>query len=225
MGHPAVGRPQTKRNIVMSFTKEQRSQYRTLISMFHPDRVPDDFKDTANKICQILNKANDAVDWFTISDILRLVGKYGITKNSYDNINQLWEDWDNIPKTQQSRAKAEPKAKPKAEPLNQEILAKAKEKQQAEGWDRKKTASWLGFVYDLFGKDAKLYLDEIFKKQSSGKAKTGWTAQLYERLAQGPMSMEELEEWIKSTESKNVAAHKSHYWAICELANTIHAKK
>lgn len=209
-----------------NFTQAQKSQLRTLVGMFHPDKVADQYKETATKITQVLNKASDSGDWFTISEILRLTASHGITKSNMDNLDALWAEFEATPKHSGFQAKPKSEPKQKAKPtVSETILAEAKEKQNATGWDRKKMSAWLGLEFDIFGPHAKVYLDEIFKVAKGDKAKTGWAAQLYSKLAQQPMSRDELKDWIRSTGSKNVAAHETHYWAICELANTIHAKK
>ena len=209
-----------------NFTAAQKSQLRTLIGMFHPDKVADQYKETATKLTQALNKASDSGDWFTISDILRLTASHGITKSNLDGIDALWSEFDAQPKHSTSGPKPKAERKEKAKPtVSQEILREAKEKQNATGWDRKKMAAWLGIEFDLFGPHAKVYLDEIFRVAKGERAKTGWAAQLYSKLAQGPMTRQDLADWIASTGSNNVKQHETHYWAICELANTIWANK
>jgi len=212
----------------MSFTKAQTAQFRTLASMFHPDKLGEqdqDIIDVATKVSAALNVANDKNDWFTVSTILGLVAKHGITKSNYSAIHDMWAEFDAAPKHTQSgpKPKAEPKAK--ATPtVSETILNEAREKQNASGWDRKKMTAWLGLEFDLFGAYAKVYLDLIFAKKK-GEARTGWASQLYSKLAQGPMSRDDLAHWIVSTGSSNVKAHETHYWAICELANKIWATK
>ena len=209
-----------------NFTAAQKSQLRTLIGMFHPDKVADQYKETATKLTQALNKASDSGDWFTISDILRLTASHGITKSNLDGIDALWSEFDAQPKHSTSGPKPKAERKEKAKPtVSPEILREAKEKQNATGWDRKKIAAWLGIEFDLFGPHAKVYLDEIFRVAKGERAKTGWAAQLYSKLAQGPMTRQDLADWIASTGSNNVKQHETHYWAICELANTIWANK
>ena len=209
-----------------NFTAAQKSQLRTLIGMFHPDKVTEQYKETATKLTQALNKASDSGDWFTISDILRLTASHGITKSNLDGIDALWAEFDAQPKHSTSGPKPKAERKEKAKPtVSPEILREAKEKQNATGWDRKKIAAWLGIEFDLFGPYAKVYLDEIFRVAKGERAKTGWAAQLYTKLAQAPMSRQELADWITSTGSNNVKQHETHYWAICELANTIWANK
>lgn len=212
----------------MAFNKSQTASFRTLASMFHPDKLGDKGEvvlELATKISAILNNAKDKDDWFTVSDILNLVAKYGITKNNYDNIESLWEEYDSSPKHTQTnfKAKNEPKQKPKPT-INEDILNQAKAQRDSKNWDRKKLTAWMGLEFDLFGAYAKVYLDLIFAKKK-GEARTGWASQLYTKLALGPISREELAEWISSTGSSNVKNHETHYWAICELANKIWASK
>ena len=139
-----------------NFTAAQKSQLRTLIGMFHPDKVADQYKETATKLTQALNKASDSGDWFTISDILRLTASHGITKSNLDGIDALWSEFDAQPKHSTSGPKPKAERKEKAKPtVSQEILREAKEKQNASGWDRKNMAAWLGIEFDLFGPHAK----------------------------------------------------------------------
>lgn len=212
----------------MAFNKSQTASFRTLASMFHPDKLGDwdqAIIDTATKISAVLNNAKDKDDWFTVSAILNLVAKHGITKSNYSNIDLLWEEFDSTPKHTQSGPKPKAEPKPKAAPtVSETILNEAREKQNASGWDRKKMTAWLGLEFDLFGAYAKVYLDLIFAKKK-GEARTGWASQLYSKLAQGPMSRDDLTQWIVSTGSSNVKNHETHYWAICELANKIWASK
>jgi len=212
----------------MAFNKSQTASFRTLASMFHPDKLGDwdqAIIDTATKVSAVLNNAKDKDDWFTVSTILNLVAKHGITKSNYSNIDLLWEEFDSTPKHTQSgpKPKSEPKAKAKPT-VNDSILNEARERQSATGWDRKKMTAWLGLEFDLFGAYAKVYLDLIFAKKK-GEARTGYVQTLYSKLAQGPMSRDELSSWIDSTGSKNAKAHETHFWAICELANKIWATK
>lgn len=212
----------------MAFNKSQTASFRTLASMFHPDKLGDwdqAIIETATKVSAVLNNAKDKDDWFTVSAILNLVAKHGITKSNYSNIDLLWEEFDSTPKHTQSgpKPKAEPKAKA-APTVSETILNEAREKQNASGWDRKKMTAWLGLEFDLFGAYAKVYLDLIFAKKK-GEARTGYVQTLYSKLAQGPMTREELSSWIDSTGSKNAKAHETHFWAICELANKIWATK
>jgi hypothetical protein len=209
-----------------NFTSTQKSQLRTLVGMFHPDKVAEQYKETATKITQTLNKASDQGDWFTVSEILRLTAFYGVTKNDLSKIDAIWDDFDSAPKHSTSGPKPKAERKEKAKPtVSESILREAKEKQNASGWDRKKMAAWLGIEFDLFGPFAKVYLDEIFRVAKGTKAKTGWASQLYNKLAQQPMTRQELADWITSTGSNNVKQHETHYWAICELANAIWASK
>ena len=188
-----------------NFTAAQKSQLRTLIGMFHPDKVADQYKETATKLTQALNKASDSGDWFTISDILRLTASHGITKSNLDGIDALWSEFDAQPKHSTSGPKPKQERKEKAKPtVSESILREAKEKQNASGWDRKKMAAWLGIEFDLFGPHAKVYLDEIFRVAKGERAKTGWAAQLYSKLAQGPMTRQDLADWIASTGSNKI---------------------
>ena len=209
-----------------NFTSTQKSQLRTLVGMFHPDKVADQYKETATKVTQVLNKASDSGDWFTVSEILRLTAVHKITKSNLDGLDALWAEFEATPKHSTSGPKPRQERKEKAKPtVNADILAEAKDQQNATGWDRKKMAAWLGLQYDLFGPYAKAYLDEIFRVAKGTKAKTGWASQLYNKLAQSPMTRQELADWITSTGSNNVKQHETHYWAICELANAIWASK
>lgn len=213
----------------MAFTKSQTAQLRTLSSMFHPDKLVDQgvlVAEIGGKISAVLNNAKDKDDWFTISEILNLTAKHGITRNNYSNIEAMWAEYDNAPKHTQTnfKTKSEPKAKAKPT-VSEEILNATREKQNASGWDRKKMTAWLGIEFDLFGAYAKVYLDIIFAKKKGGEGRTGWASQLYTKLAQGPLTREELADWIQSTGSSNVKNHETHYWAICELANKIWSSK
>lgn len=212
----------------MTFTKAQTAQFRTLASMFHPDKLGDQEQaiiDIATKVSAALNNAKDKEDWFTISSILSLVAKHGITKSNYSAIGDMWHEFDLAPKHTQSstKPKAEPKAKAKPT-VSEDILDQVRDKQNASGWDRKKMTAWLGLEFDLFGAYAKVYLDIIFAKRK-GEARTGYASQLYSKLARGPMTRVELGDWIRSTGSNNIKNHETHYWAICELANQIWATK
>lgn len=212
----------------MSFTKAQTAQFRTLASMFHPDKLGDQDQsiiDMATKVSAILNNAKDKNDWFTISEILNLVAKHAITKHNYDGLAALLIEFDSAPKHSQSSAKSKAEPKAKAKPhVAEDILNHAREQQNATGWDRKKMTAWMGLEFDLFGIYAKVYLDLVFAKKK-GEARTGWASQLYTKLAQGPMTRDDLGQWIASTGSSNVKNHETHYWAICELANKIWASK
>jgi len=117
-----------------NFTSTQKSQLRTLVGMFHPDKVADQFKETATKITQTLNKASDQGDWFTVSEILRLTASHGITKSNLDNIDALWAEFEAAPKHSTSGPKPKAERKEKAKPsVSEDILAQAKDKQNASG--------------------------------------------------------------------------------------------
>lgn len=222
------------------FTKDQIGAIRTLLSMFHPDKCAAEHKDAADGFTKAVNQAKDKGTYSVIAQIMALVAKYGITKDTKDRMAEAWAEFNAQPQTEGTRsgagtkerkAKAEdtrsgagPKAK--AEPtIDPVVMAKAKAKQDETGWERSKMGSWLNLEFDLRGAAAKVYLDEIFKSESSGTGRSGWADQLYSKLKQGPVTKAELEVWAKSTGSNNVWNHLSHYWAICEMANAIWAKK
>ena len=187
------------------FTKDQTNTVRMLLSMFHPDKCPAEFKDAAD----------------------------GITKDSKDKMPEAWAEFSAEPEIKGSgrqskggESKAnESKAKDKEPKINPEILKKAKARQDASGWDRSKMGSWLNLEFDLKGAAAKIYLDEIFRSESTGGGRDKLTDSLYAKLKTGPITREEFEAWAKSTGSDNLWKHRSKHWAVCEMANAIWAKK
>ena len=215
------------------FTKDQTNTVRMLLSMFHPDKCPAEFKDAADGFTKAINKARDQGIYSTISQILGLVAKYGITKDSKDRMPEAWAEFSAEPEIKGSgrqskggESKAnESKAKDKEPKINPEILKKAKARQDASGWDRSKMGSWLNLEFDLKGAAAKIYLDEIFRSESTGGGRDKLTDSLYAKLKTGPITREEFEAWAKSTGSDNLWKHRSKHWAVCEMANAIWAKK
>lgn len=209
------------------FTKDQIAAIRTLLSMFHPDKCAAEHKDASLGFTKAVNQAKDKGTYSVIAQIMALVAKYGITKDTKDRMAEAWAEFNAQPQTEGTRSGAGTKErKAKAEPIDPVVMAKAKAKQDETGWDRSKMGSWLNLEFGLRGAAAKVYLDEMFKSDSSRTGRSGWWAyQLYSKLKQGPVTKAELEAWAKSTGSNNVWNHLSHYWAICEMANAIWAKK
>lgn len=213
------------------FTKDQTNTVRMLLSMFHPDKCPAEFKDAADGFTKAINKARDQGIYSTISQILGLVAKYGITKDSKERMPEAWAEFSAEPEIKGSGQQSKPndsKAKAKESKehgINPEILRKAKARQYATGWDRSKMGSWLNLEFDLKGAAAKVYLDEIFRSESTGGGRDKLTDSLYAKLKAGPITKEEFEAWAKSTGSENLWKHRSKHWAVCEMANAIWAKK
>lgn len=213
------------------FTKDQTNTVRMLLSMFHPDKCPAEYKDCADGFTKAINKARDQGIYSVISQILGLVAKYGITKDSKDRMPEAWAEFSAEPEIKGSGQQSKPndsKAKAKESKehrIDPEILRKAKARQDATGWDRSKMGSWLNLEFDLKGAAAKIYLDEIFRSESTGGGRDKLTDSLYAKLKSGPITKEEFEAWAKSTGSDNLWKHRSKHWAVCEMANAIWAKK
>ena len=89
-----------------------------------------------------------------------------------------------------------------------------------EGKPAKAARGFLVFTYGIDGKEATAILSEAgYVAGRSGNV----VKDFYALLETGPMSIEAFEEWIGKG-SKNVKAHRGHYNAIRELANSIHEK-
>lgn len=71
------------------------------------------------------------------------------------------------------------------------------------------------------GMDAK-DASEFYNEHKTARA--GITSGFYDLLAAGPMDAEAFQEWLK-TGTDNTRRHESHFNAIRELANRIHASK
>lgn len=209
------------------FTKDQIAAIRTLLSMFHPDKCGAGQKDAADGFTKAVNQAKDKGTYSVIAQIMALVAKYGITKDTKDRMAEAWAEFNAQPQTEGTRSGAGTKErKAKAEPtIDPVVMAKAKAKQNETGWERSKMGSWLNLEFDLRGAAAKVYLDEIFKSESTGTGRRGYAEDLYDMLRKGPVSKSELEAFLKATGSNNAWNHLSHFWAICEMANAIWAKK
>lgn len=214
------------------FTKDQTNTIRMLLSMFHPDKCPVELKEYADGFTKAINKAKDDGIYGIISQILSLVAKYGITKDSKDKMPEAWAEFSAGPKvygsgeTGKGKAKAEPK-KEKPEPeVKDDILQKARAKMEESGWDRSKMGSWLNLVYDLKGKAAKVYLDILFAKgESSGSGRDSIRDTLFDKLQKGKMSDKEFEDWLNKEGTDNTRRHKTHWDAIRKMANAIWESK
>lgn len=208
------------------FTKDQTAAIRTLLSMFHPDKCPAEFKEIADNFTKAINSAKDKGNYTVIASIMALVAKYGITKDTKDGMAPAWDEFNTQPKTDGPKAesKAGPKAKKSKEhTIDPEIMAKAQAKQAESDWDRSKMGSWLNLVYDLKGAAAKVYLDELFKTTSSGPRQSAF-GDFLNILRNGPMSDEAWEDWLKGT-TENNRNHSSQFRAIKDTVNAVWAKK
>lgn len=209
------------------FTKDQIAAIRTLLSMFHPDKCGAEQKDAADGFTKAVNQAKDKGTYSVIAQIMAIVAKYGITKDTKDRMAEAWAEFNAQPQTEGTRSGAGTKErKAKAEPtIDPVVMAKAKAKQDETGWERSKMGSWLNLEFDLRGAAAKVYLDEIFKSESTGTGRRGYIDDLYDRLKKGPMTLSELQAFLKSTGSDNAMKHEKYYWGLCEMVNTIWAQK
>jgi len=95
------------------------------------------------------------------------------------------------------------------------------QKLAADGNNVKRIRGWLMFEHGIEGKDATKYIE---KAGISGSVSSGFAAGFYAELTEKPMSDKRFEEIITGG-SSNVQKHKSHYNAIREMANAIHASK
>ena len=215
------------------FTKDQTNTVRMLLSMFHPDKCPAEYKDCADGFTKAINKARDEGIYSIISQILGLVAKYGITKDSKERMPEAWAEFSAEPEIKgsgqqskggESKAKeSKTKANGKEPKIDPEILRKVKAKQDATGWDRSKMGSWLNLEFDLKGAAAKVYLDEIFRAESA-KPRQSAFGDFLNILRNGPMSDQAWEEWLKGT-TENNRNHSSQFRAIKDTVNAVWAKK
>ena len=81
-----------------------------------------------------------------------------------------------------------------------------------------------GFLMFEHGIDGKEATKLIAQAGIGGSVSTGFAANFYDQLREAPMSDADFDALI-ATGSNNVQKHKSHYNAIRELANAIHAQK
>ena len=89
------------------------------------------------------------------------------------------------------------------------------------GKNIKAIRGFLMFEYGIEGKDATKLIEQA---GISGSVSTGFAANFYDQLRASPMSEADFDALIASG-SNNVQKHKSHYNAMRELANAIHAQK
>ena len=204
------------------FTKDQQAAIRTLLSMFHPDKCPENLKEYADGFTKAVNVAKDKGTYSVIAQIMALIAKYGITKDTKDGLAEAWAEFSSQPKTEGPRSgpKAEPKPEPKVDPT---IMAKAKAKLADTNWDRKRMNSWLGAEFAIYGKLAKAYLDELFQTTKT-EGRESNRADFYKRLETGPMTDAEFAKWLKA-QSDNVQKHASAWDMARKMANAIWAKK
>lgn len=90
-----------------------------------------------------------------------------------------------------------------------------------EGKTIKQIRGFLAFEHNLEGKEATAL---IAQAGIGGSVSTGFAADFYALLKDAPLSDADFDALIAAG-SNNVQKHKSHYNAIRELANSIHAQK
>ena len=89
------------------------------------------------------------------------------------------------------------------------------------GKNIKAIRGFLMFEHGIEGKEATKLIEQA---GISGSVSTGFAANFYDQLRKAPMSDADFDALIAGG-SNNVQKHKSHYNAIRELANAIHAQK
>ncbi len=101
--------------------------------------------------------------------------------------------------------------------IKTEILEELKEKSFKKV---SKIRAYLDLNYDIVGKEAKEYLEEL----GFSATKKGYAADFYDTLRAGPLSDADFTVWLEAG-SDNVRNHTKHYDAIRRLANDIHEAK
>lgn len=108
--------------------------------------------------------------------------------------------------------------------INPSFLEECKERVSRLDWKPKHLRSWLLLEHGIDGVEAKAYCDTVFPASPGTNGPRGYMHILFDRLAQGSMTDNELEEFLRAQGEKALGRFKE-IKAFMDLANHIWAVK
>lgn len=198
----------------MKFSKSEMVAFRSLIQSIHPDKHPEISEEDRALLgwaTSLANHAKEANQWRPIE---LMVNSLANGMESFVTYIKTLKDTSDKPKEEKPSIKIDPLKMAKAGAFRDANVS----------WVGRGTMSdWMRNNLGLSPAEAKAYCDMLFVKEGKATA-SGYAADFYSKLKDGPMNNEAFEQWIKAG-SQNVMRHKTHYNGIREMANAIWAKK